>query len=304
MAESFVATVGTSGLTKADLSVRLYQGSTRLTTEESGITVTEIGSSGDYLVGGLPDPRNGVFHAVTYEYAGVGAAYRWTGPAGGVPSHVVIPAREAGLSAGDFDLALYKDGSAQADVLTVTEIGGVGDYSVTSWPTDEPGDWVLRWARHGVVFAVGWLATDSVAGGSRYLEILARQRPFPFDVDANARVMFSCNYDALAAAPVVDFERELRAILSDAGLATFGSGASPPDDTWIGPAGTLPTGNGPYTQIIATGGIGPDYAHGGEKYERLSVQIVVRAKSFDAARDRALAIWRALDGQRNVTVAA
>lgn len=139
---------------------------------------------------------------------------------------------------------------------------------------------------------------------TRYLEILSMQRPFPFDVDENQRVQFSCNYTALAAAPAVSFEEEILKILNDAGLATQRVGST--GDTWIGPAGTIPatSGDGPFITIIDTGGTAPMETHDGITYERLSVQIVVRAVSYSVARTRALAIWRELDGKRNVTVAA
>lgn len=133
---------------------------------------------------------------------------------------------------------------------------------------------------------------------SRYLEILAVQRPFQFDVDANKRVMFSANYQALAAAPVADWEREVYKLINTAGLGTLGT------DTFISAAETLPVGDGPYVQILDSGGRATDETHGAARYERLSVQIVVTAKDYLAGRTRALAIWRVLDGQRNITVAA
>lgn len=306
MPESFVATIGTSGLVKADLGLRLYQGATRIAASEAAITVAEIGASADYLIGGLPDAPNGTFYTLTWEYPpGVGGAYRWTGPAGGVPPYVVLPVRETGLLAADLDLALYRDGAARADALTVAElVAGGGDYAVSGWPSDVPGDWVLRWQRAGLSFAYGWSAPLSVAGGTRYLAILARQRPFPFDVDESGRTLFSCNYDAVAAAPVADFEYEIRRILIDAGLVTAPVLGSVIGDVWVGPAITVPTGNGPFTQILDTGGLDPEETHDGKRYERLSVQIIVRGKNYDTARVKALAIWRALDGRRNVTVAA
>lgn len=139
---------------------------------------------------------------------------------------------------------------------------------------------------------------------TRYLAILARQRPFPFDVDENGRTLFSCNYDATAAAPVADFEYEIRRLLIDAGLVTAPVLGSVVGDVWVGPAVTVPVGDGPYTQILDTGGLEPEETHDGGRYERLSVQIIVRGKSYSAARAKALAIWRALDGRRNATVAA
>lgn len=134
---------------------------------------------------------------------------------------------------------------------------------------------------------------------SRYLEILAVQRPFPFDQDDSARVMFSVNFDALAAAPVTAWEEELAKLINTAGLGTRGT------DLFIGPAAVLPADHaGPLVSVIDTGGSMPEWTHQDDGYERLSAQIVVRAASYVAARTRALAIWRVLDGVRNTTVVA
>lgn len=135
---------------------------------------------------------------------------------------------------------------------------------------------------------------------SRYLSIEAVQRPFAIGLDDLQRVMFSVNFQALAAAPVNQWEEEIIKILTTAGLATSGT------DTFIGPAVALPTGNGPYITILDSGGTAPMQAHGstGALYERLSAQVVVRAKNYTSARTRALAVWRALHGVRNQTVAA
>lgn len=133
---------------------------------------------------------------------------------------------------------------------------------------------------------------------TQYLGILANQRPFPIGRDEQDREMFSCNYTARAIANVADWEKEVGKVISTASLGTLGT------DMWIGPSVNIPAGDGPYIQIIDTGGIAPDEPHSGEIQERMSVQIVVRATSFATGRSRALAIWRELHGQRNVTVAA
>jgi hypothetical protein len=133
---------------------------------------------------------------------------------------------------------------------------------------------------------------------SRYLELLAIQRPFPIGADENQRVMFSVNFQATAAAPVEQWEEEIVKVLNDAGLATLGT------DTFVGPEAVLPTGAGPYLTILDSGGLAPVDTHDGQEYERLSVQIIIRADKYRNARTRALAVWRALDGVRNTTVAA
>lgn len=129
-----------------------------------------------------------------------------------------------------------------------------------------------------------------------YIEILSVQRPFPFSVDEHNRTMFSCNYDCLAVGPVTSFEENIVSILSSAGHATLGT------DTFIGPLSIIPAGAGPFTSIIDTGGQSPDEIHNGQRHERLSCQIIIRASSYTAARTRAQAIWRVLDGLRNVTI--
>lgn len=133
---------------------------------------------------------------------------------------------------------------------------------------------------------------------SRYLEILATQRPFEFAVDKSNRTMHSVNFEALVAADVDQFEEEMAARLISEGAATAIN-----TDIFIGRKAEIPIGNGPYISINDTGGARPERAHNaGIKYERLSFQIVVRAKDYVDARTRALAVWRALDGVRNTTV--
>lgn len=129
---------------------------------------------------------------------------------------------------------------------------------------------------------------------TRYLSILAIQEPTPFMVDGVARNAFTQNFNAQAAHPVDKFEEDIYNILMEANVVT-GLG----QDVFIDPNAVIPTGNGPYTTIFRTSGLSPLETHNGDKYERLSVQIVTRAKSYVTARNKAIAIWRALDGQRN-----
>lgn len=133
---------------------------------------------------------------------------------------------------------------------------------------------------------------------SRYLSIVAVQRPFALEVDENNRVVFIVNFEAEAAAPVNQWEEELADVISDAGLGTLNT------DLFVGPKSNIPTGSGPYTTIIDTGGSAPEETHDGSRYERLSVQVAVRATSYAAARTRALAIWRVLDSTYNTTITA
>lgn len=136
---------------------------------------------------------------------------------------------------------------------------------------------------------------------SRYLSIVSRHRPFPFGVDEVSRVMYSVNIEAEAEAEVAAWEQELAARLVSEGAAT----AIGTDIFW-GPKAVIPSGAGPYISILDTGGIDPGRIHGqaAAKTEKLSAQIVIRADNTTAARTRALAVWRALDGVFNTTLAA
>ena len=133
---------------------------------------------------------------------------------------------------------------------------------------------------------------------SKYLSITANQRPAQIGADENNRVVFSVNFSAMAQAPVEQWEEEIVKVLNTAGLATLGT------DTFVGPTATIPTGNGPYLSIMDTGGTAPVETHDGLTYERLSVQVLIRALSYTIARTRALAVWRALKAVRNQTVTA
>jgi hypothetical protein len=139
----------------------------------------------------------------------------------------------------------------------------------------------------------------------RYVEVLAAQRPFPVGLDEERRAIFSCNYDGLVTAPAwvssgavnTSFEEDIAMFITSAGLGVLGS------SLYIGPLALLQPGAGPYTTLIDTGGAQPVETHDGALYERISFQVLVRGASYAAARGRALAIWSALDGLRNVTVA-
>jgi hypothetical protein len=107
------------------------------------------------------------------------------------------------------------------------------------------------------------------------------------------------NLTAVAHYPVAKFEEELYKIMYDHGLVV-GMGT----DTFIGPKTVVPNGPGPYIHINRTSGFEPLETHDGAKYQRLTAQIAVRASSYVVARDKAIAIWRVLDGQRNVSITA
>lgn len=133
---------------------------------------------------------------------------------------------------------------------------------------------------------------------TRYLSILSVQEPFCIGLDGNNRTLMSCNYNCVAAYPVAKFEEEVGRLLFDAGLLVFNTNG------FIGPDTKIPDGPGPYTSLIDTGGVAPIETHNGDKYQQRSLQIIVRALGYQAARARAREIWDELDGTRNVVVTA
>jgi len=134
---------------------------------------------------------------------------------------------------------------------------------------------------------------------SFYLWLVPRHRPFPFNVDANDRTMFSMNFEGAATGPVNQFEEELAAR-----IIAQGAGTAIGTDIFIGPEAVYPVGgDGPYIGIIDTGGLTPHETHTGVTNEMLSAQIIVLAQKYRTARTRALAVWRALK-VTNTTMAA
>lgn len=142
---------------------------------------------------------------------------------------------------------------------------------------------------------------------TRYLEILSLQSPQDIGtVDAQNRAMFSNNYNVMCEGPSDKFEKEMRKLIIDAGLATYSETspgvAAPGSNIFISSKAVLPSGAGPFVLIKNTGGLAPDEEHGGKKYERLSFQVMVYAGDYEAGRVKANAIWRELDGKRSITV--
>lgn len=132
---------------------------------------------------------------------------------------------------------------------------------------------------------------------TRFLSILANQRPAPIGLDETGRVQFSCNFRAQAEAGA-NWMGALVKILTDLSLGVLGT------DIFIGPGVELPLTPGPFTVLIDSGGTGTTITRDNVKYLNLSVQIVVTATDYVDGEARANAICNALDGIFNSTVAA
>lgn len=135
---------------------------------------------------------------------------------------------------------------------------------------------------------------------SHYLEVTADDRPADIGQDDNDRTVYVVNFRFHSVGDITSFEYEIAKLLVDAGLATAVN-----TDIFIGSKAKVPPSSTvPLITIIATGGFGRDQTHNNTNYERPSCQVTVRASTPVAARDRALAIWRELDGARNFDVVA
>jgi hypothetical protein len=133
---------------------------------------------------------------------------------------------------------------------------------------------------------------------TRYLEILSSGRPFDIGPDNNSRCQISCNYYSCAAAPVTSFEFEICKLITNAALGVLAV------SLFISLNATLPEGDGPYVTVIQTSGRTNEETHNGDKYEHPTFQVIVTALDYSTAMARALAIWRLLDGNREVSVTA
>ena len=131
-----------------------------------------------------------------------------------------------------------------------------------------------------------------------YTEIVDVQRPFPISVDAGeSRTMFSVNFTARSEGEVNEWEEDLiRLCQLDGILLVLNT------NTLIGRRKPWPSGDGPFHRFIDTSGLGAELTHTGDVQENLGAQVVVIGRDEDAARARALAIWRTLKLVRNTTV--
>jgi hypothetical protein len=164
---------GVSGLIISDLNLRLYLGS--VSTSTSGITLTPLSTTTDYLIGNLPDHGD---YTLTADYpSGVWHVWRF----GSFTTHnnqLVIPIRESGHTLSSLSIKVFRNGVEYTTELSLVEIGPLGgDYSLSGWPASPLGEqWFVRWEYAGLTFAHSWvsdgLGAGTVSGATRYLEIL------------------------------------------------------------------------------------------------------------------------------------
>lgn len=132
-----------------------------------------------------------------------------------------------------------------------------------------------------------------------YREIDVGQEPFDLGVDAQQRSKVVFNI-AVVKRPSDKFAEEILGLLVAAGVGTANV------DIFVSSKRKLPTDDGPYLSLIETGGTTPERTQNDispPAYPRPSMQLVARAKSYDAARIMARNAYNALVGIRNQIVA-
>ncbi len=123
-----------------------------------------------------------------------------------------------------------------------------------------------------------------------YRDIDVGQEPFDAGLDGNGRLMFKFNILAVKR-PSTTFIQEIVTRLATQGVGTFGT------SLFASTQARVPDGDGPYLQVIETGGTAPDRTHNAAPapgYQHPGAQITARAKTHAAARGMALAAYAAL----------
>lgn len=122
--------------------------------------------------------------------------------------------------------------------------------------------------------------------------------PYEIGLDDNHRIRFSFPIIADKESSST-FPEEVLGLLVAAGVGTLGT------NLFLGGSYTLPTGDGPYLQVILTSGRESDETHNSvavPAYVRPAAQVIVRAKSYGVARTKVMQAYNALLGVVNVNV--
>lgn len=131
-----------------------------------------------------------------------------------------------------------------------------------------------------------------------YREIEPLQKPFDMVKDSAGRAKVVFNIMAIKT-PSDAFLEELVELLVDGGVGTYNT------NIFTTSSKEIPVGDGPYLSIIETGGTFAERSHNetaAPAFERPSAQIVVRAKTYAAARTMANAAYSILEPIRNTNV--
>lgn len=281
--------LGQTGLVKSDIGIRVYSDKTYNSTLTSAITVTEIGITGVYAIGGLSNTSSHI--TIIWEYpAGVGGVYRIIRDNLTSHTYFILPIKETGLLLADLGIQLFKDNVLQSTVLTSTELQP-GDYLIQTIPRTS-GSWSLTYTRHGIIYKIDWGLLDS-----KFIEIVSIQSPFWVSLDSLERNMFSVNFSSVCLPATADaLEENIANIITTVGLGTLGV------DLFTSGGVNLPSGDGPYITILNRSGLDPLETHNDDIYERPNIQVVVTSKAFKTGRTKIRSIWKELDGIRGLII--
>jgi len=206
--------LGASGLTLADIGLRLYSGAVRQTLP-AGVALTPLtGDAVDYVLSGLPDTGDNLI--VTGEYpAGIGFELHWN-ERSPVPPRAIVPVRTGGLDLAGLGVSVARDGISVTAGITATELGTVeeaGDYAVAGWPTTARAaaqeSWTVRARMGGTYYARTWTVPrfgyasvdDFLAkfNGANSLRLSTGYMPAPNLTDAEVRAIVQDALDAATA---------------------------------------------------------------------------------------------------------
>ena len=136
--------------------------------------------------------------------------------------------------------------------------------------------------------------------GTWYVEIDVTQEPFDMGLDGQSRARSGFNLIAWKR-PSETFIRELMKLLQDASVGSMGV------DIFGSTRSFVPEGDGPFINVSTTGGLRHIRTQNSvivPAYQRPSVQIVARARQWEAADAMAWKAYNALVGIRNQGVTA
>jgi len=131
-----------------------------------------------------------------------------------------------------------------------------------------------------------------------YREIEALQEPFDLGLDNNQMAKVVFNIMAYKG-PSTTFIEETVKLLVDAGVGTYNT------NIFSTSSKDIPIGDGPYLSIIETGGTFPERTHNdtaAPAFQRPTAKLVVRAKTYAAARTMSRAAYNVLVAVRNTNV--
>jgi hypothetical protein len=337
MSNSCIIALSQPALTISDISARVIRNGVRDVGSVSGdgaLMLDWLGGVGDASLGFADDGSlryrltgpidNGQPVTLTWD-DGNGQKGSYAYGVAGTPPSVIVPMRDSSVMVDN--TWLYRNGVdisssvsfAISHINTTSTESTTPDLSISGWPTYYDGAaYLLLYSISGVIYSSPWTAllispSSATSPGfiAHFIQILARQRPFMTGIDGQGRQTMSVNFDVWGVGlgsvggDVSDGGNVNR---MEAGILKILSSTSPPisafgTDTFIGQTIDIPpTSPGPFLILIDTGGMSPLECQGGEKIQRMSLQVFGRAKDVSVIRAKMMRVYEVLDGLREMDV--